>query len=202
MSVTQNAVVSAANIALAANWSSTPGTLTASAGAILLNGSGQTLGGNNTFSGLTKTVTTADTLTFAAGSTLKITGALTLQGTAGNFLALRSSTAGTAWLINPQGSRSVGFVNVQDSNNINAAAINATVTNDAGDNSDRNFFGVLAAKLAFGVTPPTPRQARRSAGGAGPGEDDLGHLGHRRQFQDHPGPRHQPWRRHPRRHPQ
>jgi len=42
------------------------------------------------------------------------------------MLSLRSSTSGTQWTINPSGTRIISYVDVQDSENTNAAEIDAT----------------------------------------------------------------------------
>jgi hypothetical protein len=98
------------------------------------------------------------TLTFAAGSTQTVTGICTLQGAAGNLLLLRSSAAGTQWLVNPQGARAISYVDVQDSNNTNALAINPPNSIDSGNNI--NWF-----------SPPVPPAP--TPGGGGKTSSDL-----------------------------
>lgn len=114
----------------------TPGTST-----VLLTGTNNTISGSNTFYNLTKTVTAPRTLTFAAGTTQTVTNTLTLTGSsAANKLSLRSSSPGTQWNINPQGTRTVQYLDVQDSNNTNAAAIPAGATSvDSGNNTNWTF---------------------------------------------------------------
>jgi len=126
----------------------------ANGGIVAFTGVGQTISGNNTFNNLTKTVTAADTLVFAAGSTQTITGTLTLQGASGNPLALRSSSPGSQWYIDPGGSRNVAFVDVQDSNN-NSATIYTALGHDSGDNTNWNFTQPSATQVVFGVQPGT-----------------------------------------------
>ena len=114
----------------------TPGTST-----VILTGTNNTISGSNTFYNLTKTVTAPRTLTFAAGTTQTVTKTLTLTGSsAANKLSLRSSSPGTQWNINPQGTRTVQYLDVQDSNNTNAAAIPAGATSvDSGNNTNWTF---------------------------------------------------------------
>ncbi|MEI8230431.1 MAG: chitobiase/beta-hexosaminidase C-terminal domain-containing protein [Candidatus Peregrinibacteria bacterium] len=106
------------------NWTNTAGTFTARTGTVTLNGAGQTISGSTTFYNLTKSITSADTLIFAAGTTQTITNTLTFNGAASNLLSLRSSSTPTQWSINPQGTRVIGYLDVKDSNNTNATAIN------------------------------------------------------------------------------
>ncbi|MCL5775376.1 MAG: DUF2341 domain-containing protein, partial [Patescibacteria group bacterium] len=114
---------------------------------------------------LTKTVAVADTLNFAASSTQTITNAMTLQGAASNLLALRSTASGTQWNINPQGSRLVAYLDVKDSNNVNALFINAYGSNsvDSGNNIKWAFFPATLTQSDFGfyqnidsLQPTTP----------------------------------------------
>jgi autotransporter-associated beta strand protein len=137
---------------VAGNWS-TPGTgFVHNSGAVILDGSDQSITGNMTFYGLTKIVVSAATLTFGAGSIQTVTNALTLQGAAGQLLSLRSSASGTQWKIDPQGTRTVSYVDVKDSNNINAAVLIPTNSVDSGNNT--NWF---TAPPAPQPTPaPTP----------------------------------------------
>jgi len=125
------------------NWTNNGGTFNADGGTVTLDGTGQKISGNTTFNNLTKTVTAADTLTFAAGSKQTVTDALSLQGTPGNLLSLQSSSPGSQWNIDPQGTRNIALVKVQDSNNVNATPIAASVSHDAGNNTNWIFAPVL-----------------------------------------------------------
>ena len=62
-------------------------------------------------------------LIFTAGTTQTITGALTLTGTRDNEIVLESSSTPSIWSIDPQGTRTVRYVSVKDSTNINTADI-------------------------------------------------------------------------------
>ncbi|RJQ57078.1 MAG: hypothetical protein C4526_00030 [Nitrospiraceae bacterium] len=89
-----------------------PGTST-----VILTGTNQTIYGNTIFYNLIKTVTSADTLYFEAGSTQTIINNLTLQGSANNLLLLRSTKNGQSfpeWYINPQGTRNISFADIKD----------------------------------------------------------------------------------------
>ncbi|HEX4922906.1 MAG TPA: Ig-like domain-containing protein, partial [Bdellovibrionales bacterium] len=80
-------------------------------------------------------------LTIDGGRTVTVTNAFTLEGASGNLLTLRSSSAGTQFNINPQGSRTIAYLNVRDSNNTNALRIQAfgTGSTDSGNNTNWNF---------------------------------------------------------------
>ncbi len=123
------------------NWANSSGTFNANGGTVTLTGAGQSISGANTFVNLTKIVTAADTLTFGAGAANKstVTGALTLLGALGKIVALRSATPGTPWQIDPQGTRSVSFVNVKDSKNVNTIYIHAASATNAGNNTRWTF---------------------------------------------------------------
>ncbi|MGB2629886.1 MAG: DUF2341 domain-containing protein, partial [Candidatus Omnitrophota bacterium] len=74
-------------------------------------------------------------LFFEASSTTTIQGTLTLIGGSGNPIILRSTSPNTAWNIDPQGARSVSYVDVQDSTNLDVTDIIATSSADSGRNT-------------------------------------------------------------------
>ncbi|MDD4988901.1 MAG: hypothetical protein PHV42_00545 [Candidatus Pacebacteria bacterium] len=121
------------------------GIFNAGTSAVNLTGTNQAIHGNTTFYDLTKTVSTARTLTFDASSTQTISHTLTLAGAVGQNLSLRSSSPGTQWNINPQGTRPVSRVDVQDSVNTNVTPINPANSVDSGNTV--NWF--TAAYLAI-----------------------------------------------------
>jgi hypothetical protein len=92
--------------------------------------------GSTTFYDFTKSTSTTDTITFEAGERQTITNTLTLNGAESNLLSLRSTSAETAWEIDPQGTRTIAYLDVQDSNNVNASAIDASDGTNV--DSDRN----------------------------------------------------------------
>src|SRR5947199_400448 len=156
---TLSAVVN--NINLVGNWNNTGGTFNAGSASVILTGANQTISGSTTFNNLTKTVATARTLTFDATGTQTITGTMLLQGSSGQLLSLRSSSFGTQWKIDPQSVRTNAFLDVQDSNNINATAINAVGTNsvDSGNNTNWVFVATptpTPTPTATATPTPTP----------------------------------------------
>ncbi len=136
------------------------GTFTCGSGTVTLDGASQNLPGTNTFYNLSKTTSTAATLTFEAGAITTVTGALTLQGAAGQLLALRSSFDGTRWNINPQGSRTLAYLDVKDSNNTNAIDINAGGTGSIdSDNNNGWIFNTAPTVSTQAVTDITTSSA-------------------------------------------
>jgi len=142
---------------VAGTWAGNGQTVTGSGdGAVVLNGASQSISGSTTFYNLTKSVTTADTLTFTAGTTQTVSNTLTLAGASGQLLSLRSSSTPTQWLINPQGTRTVSYLDIKDSNNTNAtifatAGLNCT---DSGNNTN----------WLFDITAPTTTATATSNG--------------------------------------
>ncbi len=121
------------------DWTNLGGIFDAHRGTVVLDGTHQHLSGSTLFNHLAKTAATTDTLTFQAGSTQTIAGNLILQGAAGSPLLLRSSATGTPWNVDPQGSRAVSFVDVEDSTNTAPTPIVAAGAHDSGDNIGWSF---------------------------------------------------------------
>ena len=131
-----------ATLNVAGNFTHSGGTFTHNSGTVILNGGDQTVSGNTTFNNLTKNATSSPrTLTLGASETQTIVGTMDLQGTSGNLLSLRSSTPGTQAQIDPQGTRTIGYLDVKDNYNINATIIDITGFNitDSGNNTGWGF---------------------------------------------------------------
>jgi hypothetical protein len=90
-------------------------------GAVVLDGGDQRIVGTTTFDNLTKTDNGAAKLTFAAGETVIVRGALTLKGVGAGLLTLASSTPGTPWLLEAKGPREIRQVSVSDSKSVGTA---------------------------------------------------------------------------------
>jgi hypothetical protein len=99
------------------------GTFTHNNGTTTLLGATHTLSGTVTFYNLTKQTTTQATTTFAAGGTVTVLNNFIFTGTTSIPHLLRSSSPGSYWNIDPQGSRTISNVDVKDSDNVNATAI-------------------------------------------------------------------------------
>lgn len=123
-------------INVAGNWRN-DATFTSNLSTVILNGADQYIRGNNTFYNLTKIVTSTASLIFQEGVTQVISNILTLQGAANQLLNLVSTTTNVQWLLDPQGTRDLGYLYVQDSNNINSTEIVTSGLNitDGGNNT-------------------------------------------------------------------
>ncbi|MCK4463476.1 MAG: DUF2341 domain-containing protein, partial [Candidatus Omnitrophica bacterium] len=146
------------NINIAGNFSNSA-TFTANEGTVTFDTTATSvISGNTSFYDLT-CETAGKELQFEADSTQTITGTLTLTGAASLITLRRSTTDGEQWKIDPQGTRSVSYVDVQDSNNVNATIINPSNSTDSGNNT--NWFptadsGDGAAEPPEPPEPPTP----------------------------------------------
>ncbi|MEK7556608.1 MAG: fibronectin type III domain-containing protein, partial [Patescibacteria group bacterium] len=148
---------SGASITVSGNWDHAGGTFTANSGTVTFDGTSQTLNDDNTFYNLTKTVTSADTLTLEASATQTVTNTTTLRGADCAALSLRSSAGGTQWSINPQGTRTVDYLNVKDSNNTNSTAVSCTTgCASSGNNTNWTLSGTTCSTTgSSGNTAPT-----------------------------------------------
>jgi len=128
-----------ATIDVSGNWTNND-TFTAGTSTVVLSGTGQQISGSTGFHNLTKTVSSADTLTFAAGTTQTITGTVTLNGASGQLLSLRSGTPGTRWNLNlaAGATKAISYVDVQDSDASGSDAalldVNPGYSVDSGNN--------------------------------------------------------------------
>jgi len=146
------------NITLSGNWLNTGGTFLPGSGTVTLSGSGQLITGSNNFYALTKITATTDTLTFGAGTTQTVSDTLTLQGASATpyFLALRSSTSGTTWNIDPRGEKDISIVDVRDSININSTAIELPGRNiNSGNNTNWTFDTTAPTPIMNAVSSPS-----------------------------------------------
>ncbi len=149
--------VSAANHKLTLSGSLTNnGSFNARAGTVVLNGGNQSIAGssNTTFYNLTKTVTSAATLTLPTGATTTTLGATVLQGAPGQLLSLRSSTPGTKapFTIGATG-RSISYVDVKDQNNAGSTVVCDTVCSNSLNNTGWSFPVSVNVYTDAGVTP-------------------------------------------------
>ncbi|MHA1562877.1 MAG: hypothetical protein ACTSPA_12220, partial [Promethearchaeota archaeon] len=67
---------------------------------------------------------------------------LTFTGESENLITLRSTADDTQWLIDPQGTRSVSYVDVKDSNNIHITAISPADSTDSGNTINWDFVSM------------------------------------------------------------
>ena len=125
-------------IVLNGNWENR-GTFHHGTSSVILNGSNQIISGNSSFYNLAKNASVEDSLYFEADTTQIIINNLTLQGKSNNLLSLRSTAVYQQWAINPQGSRTIEYIDVKDSNNVNSVMIPAPHGTDSLNNTGWNF---------------------------------------------------------------
>jgi len=145
-------VANGQNINVAGNWANS-GTFTAGAGTVTLNGadgSTQVISGSTTFNHLSATCAATRTIQFTTSTTQTVAGTLTLQGGAGQLILQRVGGAGQ-WSINPI-AWAVDQVDVSDSVNLAATAIDPTNSFDLGNNV--NWWTVGTVTLSTPVHCP------------------------------------------------
>ena len=116
------------------NWSNS-GTFDPGSSIVQFIGTSHAISGSSTFYNL-KCEISGGTINFEASKRQTISNSLTLKGSLGNYLSLRSSTSGTQWELYPQGTTDIDYVDVKDSNNIGSARINPSSWTDSGGNSN------------------------------------------------------------------
>lgn len=138
------------SVSVGGDWIKGSGTFVPGTSTVDLTGGDQTIYGTNTFYNLTKNSSVSDTLGFESGQTQTILNTLDLQGSASYALNLRSSSPGTPWLIDPQGARTLGNLDVMDSDNINATKISATSGNIVNSGNNTNWiFDAVAPTITL-----------------------------------------------------
>ncbi|MBU2505088.1 MAG: DUF2341 domain-containing protein, partial [Candidatus Omnitrophica bacterium] len=132
------------NFSLGGNFNRAAGTFNHNQGTIIFIDAGKasTIYNSNTFYNFT-CQTPGKKLIFEAGKTQNIEGAFILTGSsgAGKLIVLRSTADpdGLQWLINPQGSRDINYVDVKDSHNIHFDTITAYNSANRGNNINWTF---------------------------------------------------------------
>jgi hypothetical protein len=105
------------------------------------------ISGNTTFANLSMNTSTAKQVSITASSTQSVTGLLTLIGTLGNRLKIRSTLAGTAAIFNVTGSSNVAFVDVQDNNALPGNDISLPANSLKGSNTPGWLQGISVPLL-------------------------------------------------------
>jgi hypothetical protein len=139
-------------LTISGNFTHSAGTWTHNSSLVVFNGTAQAITGNTTWSSLTKSVTTADTLTFAAASIQTVVGNLTLAGAAGQLLSLVSGTPGSYWYLtmtSPAVKTSLTYLSVTDGNASGSDAaykpINPSSSANGGNTVDWFLAGAFPA---------------------------------------------------------
>lgn len=138
-------------ISLAGNWSNA-GTFNPGLSTVTLDGGSQAVNGNNTFRNLTKTGTSAATLTFESGKAQQIAGTLNLQGVSGNLLSLRASSTGQSWRLVAENYQATRFADIKDTDASEGRSLIALSSTDSGSN--QNVLFSSPAQVAI-TTPAT-----------------------------------------------
>lgn len=152
---------------ISGNFAHTGGTFTHNSGTVTLDGTDQTISGSTTFYKFTKSVTSADTLTFTASTTQTISNTLTLNGASGQVLSLRSSSSGTQWSVDPQGTRTVSYLDVKDSNNTNTTAVSCSTGCTNSGNNTNWTFGSSGSGSNTAPTATGPGNIKQATDGSG-----------------------------------
>lgn len=93
---------------------------------------------------------------FGSGTTQTVTN-LTVNGTNGNLIKLRSSNAGSKYTLKKfNGTVDANYIDVQDSTVTGGATWNATSSVDSGNNTGWNFIGPQVPVASFTVDDTTP----------------------------------------------
>ncbi|KKW37434.1 MAG: hypothetical protein UY87_C0093G0001, partial [Candidatus Peribacteria bacterium GW2011_GWC2_54_8] len=168
----------------AGTFTSTPGTITLSgswmkgenatfnhsSGSVVLNGIDQTISGSTVFHNLTKSGSTAATLTFAASANTSVSGALLLRGTLTNNLSIRSGITGLVSFLSLDtgGSETLQYLNVKDNDASGGQPLSCTNCTDAGNNTNWLFVSPNITGTLYsdeGVTPLVARTIALSVNG-------------------------------------
>jgi hypothetical protein len=135
------------------------GDFTKRSGLVTLNGTNQTLSGSTIFNNLTATGSAARTLTFDYTSRQSVSGALVLQGTAGNLLSLRSMRTGSGarlLLDGDAGTQTIDHADVKDSNAAGGGTLSCGAgCIDSGNNTNWTFPFSTTTTLASSQNPST-----------------------------------------------
>jgi hypothetical protein len=159
------------------NFTVSGGTFNHNNGTVVLSGSNQIITGDSTFYNLSKTTSSAATLTLPAGATQTILGTLTLSGSADNLLSLRSSSEGTTWSIDAQGARNLNYLDVKDSNNVSTTTMDVTNSVDSGNNVNWNFIAPAVATTSTETTTTDTPTAETATAETATQENALTKIG-------------------------
>jgi len=127
-----------------------------STGTVTLDGTNQTISGNTIFNNLTVTRASTGTLFFDFQGRQSVSGALTLQGAAGNLLILRSTLTGSAsnlLLDGSAGTQTIDNLDVQDSDASGGAELECLTASegcvDSGNNTNWSFSSAVTTPQAI-----------------------------------------------------
>ncbi|MBU1862927.1 MAG: hypothetical protein KKH94_04585 [Candidatus Omnitrophica bacterium] len=156
------------------------GTFNAGDSTVIFNGTDQRIHTSTTFYNLSKLTGGGNTLTFEAEEEQEVDGLLKLEGTSStSTLALRSSEEDTQWSLNLQGTQSLKYLDVQDSEGT-GLALEAT---DSVDSLNNTGWTITAPTTTTTTVTPQTQQTIKSnvvpgvvgtTGGGGTGGGGVG----------------------------
>jgi predicted CxxxxCH...CXXCH cytochrome family protein len=114
-------------------------TSSGTSGVVTFNGASQSISGSTSWPRLAITGTTARTVTFESGKTQTVTTALTLTGAAGQLLTLAPATAASTWSLVAPATQSVGYVSASYSNAAGGTAVNASAATNVNGGNNTNW---------------------------------------------------------------
>jgi hypothetical protein len=143
------------NFTISGNFTHSGGTYSHNNGTVVINNANQTttFSGNTTFRNLSST-TAGKKIYFAQGSTQTVTNTFTITGTAGaGRIDIRGASHPFQWNIDSQGTESVSYARVEDSNACEGNTITAANSSDLGNNTCWSFSSSTpaASKVQGGV---------------------------------------------------
>ena len=151
----------------------TNGSFSQSTGTATFDGTSQTISGALVFSTFVKDTATSDTLTFSTSDSITVSSSITLYGSAGSTLSIRSSVSGTRWNLQAPSNQNVAGVDVKDSrvtNSSNSMVCNARCV-DSGNNLNWVLFATATTTTtsdgSTGGVSGSGGGGRRSGGGGG-----------------------------------
>jgi hypothetical protein len=109
----------------------------------------QTIFGDNTWDGLIISASSGRTMKFEAGKTQTTNAGLSITGTAGGVISLRSTTNGIPWKVSAMDGATVHYADVRDSDATGGATISATNSDDSGNNLNWIFLSPTAAEVSI-----------------------------------------------------
>ncbi|TSD00240.1 MAG: cell wall surface anchor family protein [Candidatus Peregrinibacteria bacterium Greene1014_49] len=143
----------------------TNGSFSQNTGTATFDGTSQTISGSLVFLNLTKDTATSDTLTFSTSDSITVSNSITLYGSAGSTLSIRSSVAGTRWNLQAPSTQTVAGVDVKDSRVTNSS--NSMVCKSRCVDSGNNLNWVLFATATTTTTSDGSTGGTSGSGGGG-----------------------------------
>lgn len=160
------AATGAFDIALAGDWTNSD-IFTHGSGLVTLDGTSQTIAGSTTFYDLTKSVSSADTLTLTAATTTTVSNILTLNGVNAGRLTIASSTPATAANLTANGTDTVSYLTVSDNANAGSIVIECHVGCTNAGNNTGWFFANAGSGTSGSVSSTVTTASVLSPNGGG-----------------------------------